>query len=124
MPDPAPKRPRPATDRAFRRHPVLFPLFLLALLAIVWFGVKSTQDMIGMKSRFSADPEVAGWMTPRYIARTWNIPPEVILESLDLTAEPRKRMTISEIALDKGLTTPDYAAEVEAALDAWVAANR
>ncbi len=119
-----PKLPRPRTDRAFRRHPVLFPLFLVALLAVVWFGIKATQDLMAAKTRFSADPEIAGWMTPGYIARTWNIPPEVLLDTLSLTEQPRKRMTISEIALDKGLTPPDYAAEVEAALDAWVAAKR
>lgn len=119
-----PKLPRPRTDRAYRRHPVLFPLFLFALLAVFWFGLKTTQDMMGAKGRFSADPVVAGWMTLGYIARTWNIPQDVLIESLNLADTPRKRMTISEIALDKGMTPPDYAAEVEAALDAWVAANR
>lgn len=109
---------------AFRRHPVLFPVFVLALVAVVFFGMRTVHDAVRWGDRFGQEPVVAGWMTPRYIVRTWNIPPRLIADVLELKPGEAPRMTISELALERGMTPPELADALEQAIRDWQEAQK
>ncbi|WP_088625401.1 hypothetical protein [Oceanicola sp. 22II-s10i] len=55
-------------------------------------------------------PEV--WMTPRYIAHSWQIPPEALAEALQIPDPPPRHATLAEIARLRGMTTEALIAEL------------
>ena len=46
---------------------------------------------------------IAGWMTPRYVGHSWQVPPEVIATALGLTQDGSgRRITLADIAESQG----------------------
>ena len=103
-------------------------LALLAFVAATALTVFFTARMM-VFSVYWADPAhhnqaIAGWMTPRYIARSWHVPPEAIetvTGGRPGTGHPR---TLDQIAADAGVPMADLAAEITAAIAAAKAAER
>ncbi|MAM60110.1 hypothetical protein [Maritimibacter sp. UBA3975] len=104
---------------AVKRHPILFAGFVLALVAVVLFTARTVHDAIRWDDYFGHEPEIAGWMTPRYIVRTWNVPPEILAEVLDIEPGEAPRKTISELAVERGETPPELADRIETVIEAW-----
>jgi hypothetical protein len=72
---------------------------------------------------FSAhrDEAIAGWMTPRYIAHSWDVPPETIGAALGLEPGRSGRPpTLERLAEERGVPL----AELEAAVAAAIARHR
>jgi hypothetical protein len=107
----------------FRRHPVLSTLFVLALLAALVFAARTARDAMGWDQRFAHAPEVAGWMTPRYVARSWHVPPEVVQDALGLDPGDGRRTTIAELAAERGQPAATLADALERDLSAWIEAQ-
>lgn len=103
-------------------------LALLAFVAVValsgFFGVKSVSQFVYWADPQHQDQSLAGWMTPRYIGQSYQVPPEVIFEAFDLSREgPNRRISLETLAADKGLTLQDLQTQVDAAVAAWRADN-
>jgi hypothetical protein len=59
-------------------------------------------------------------MTPRFVMRAWDTPPEVIAEALNLDQDGiGRRMTLAELAKDRGDTTYSLIADLDAAIAAF-----
>lgn len=99
----------------WRDHPVLLTLFVLAaglslgfalralVVAVLWLGPPS-------------DKPVAGWMTPRFIVKSYELPPEVVAEALAIPPESRPRQPLLEIARDQGRPVAELIEAIEAAI--------
>lgn len=61
---------------------------------------------------------VEGWMTPGYIARTYDIPRADMMVILGLTPEDKPRQSLRKIAKAQGIPLADIIATVNAALAA------
>ncbi|WP_157966215.1 hypothetical protein [Oceanibium sediminis] len=113
-----------ARRRPGRRHRLLVLAFLLAAAVTVFFGVRMTVRALYWSDPAHSDQAVAGWMTPRYVARSWDVPPEVIAEALGVPLErPRRPLTLEDIASAQGESVEAVAARVEAAIDAYRSAE-
>lgn len=111
--------------RGWRRHPVLWTLFSLAVALTIFFGVRAGVQAVYWANSAHRDQAIQGWMTPRYVARSWDVPREVLQRTLggriDIDAGPP---TLDRIAAARGVSPDDLIAEIEAAIAAHRATGR
>ena len=102
--------------RAWNAAPIATAMLVLALVASVYFGVRSATHPM----RVEREQDIAAWMTPRYIVRSWSVPPEVILNALDLPRPPPDGpMSLAQLAAQRGVPVEQIIAEAEAAIAAF-----
>lgn len=93
-----------------RQYKALSFAFALALVVTILFLIRTTVSVIYWSDPDHVDQPFAGWMTPLYVSKSWNVPPEVVANGLSL-----------ERGFGVGRTTLDrIAAEQERDLDALV----
>jgi hypothetical protein len=102
---------------AVARAPILSALFALALLGTALFGLRATVSTLRWADPARQDQEIAGWMTPRYVARSWDVPPELVAAALGLQQDGTgRRATLQEIAEARGLPLAALVSALEAAI--------
>lgn len=69
------------------------------------------------------DQPIARWMTPRYVAMSWDVPKEVVIEALDMTPVGRGPEPLSQLAKARGVPVEVLIADLETAIAAWRAAH-
>ncbi|MCT8159628.1 hypothetical protein [Pseudoruegeria sp. SHC-113] len=114
-----------ALRRIWRAAPVASLVLAVALLASAVFGLRAALHWHQMPPRAERMQPVAGWMTPRYVARSWRVPPEVVLEAIDAPRPPPDGpMSLDALATFRGVPTAQVISEAEAAIAAFHAAKR
>ena len=99
------------------RRLALSLVLVLALVAAGAFAIGLARSAGGWGDAPAA-PE--GWMTPRYIARAWDLPPEEVAKALGLAMDGTgRRVTLQDLASDRGVPL----AEILAALSPVIAAH-
>ena len=59
-------------------------------------------------------------MTPRYVAMSWGVPPEVVGDALVLERDSSgRRMTLADLAAARGMDVDAMAAQVTEAIEAY-----
>lgn len=107
--------------RVIRQHPVLFAAFVLAAALTLFFATRMVVATIYWSDPAHRDQAIAGWMTPRYVSRSWRVPPEAILPALGAMDGPMpgRRLTIAELAALRGTTPEALAADIADAIARW-----
>lgn len=106
--------------RLWRGHRWLFLGFCLALALTLFFGIRAAIFSIYWMDPDHRDEAIAGWMTPRYVAHSWQVPPEVVGDALSLSQDGTgRRVTIEEIARSRGVPVEEVAAELTQAIEAF-----
>ncbi|MBW6507126.1 MAG: hypothetical protein K0B00_10310 [Rhodobacteraceae bacterium] len=77
--------------------------FGLAAVAVLFFATRMLVSTI-----YWADPAhrfgpIEGWMTPGMVARSRHLPPDVVADALGLDRGQLRRMTLTEIAAERGV---------------------
>lgn len=104
-----------------RARPLLTAGFVIALAATGFFAVRLALFTLYWSDPSHAAQPIAGWMTPGYVAKSWDVPRNVVGNALGLPPEPgQPRKTLNDLARDRGLQT----SELIAALEAAIAAHR
>jgi hypothetical protein len=101
---------------------------LMAFVAVLclagFFGVKSISQFIYWSDPQHQDQPLAGWMTPRYVAQSYRVPPEVVQSAFHLdTDAPPRRISLETLAGDNDMTMDEMQARVDMTVAAWRAAN-
>lgn len=99
----------------WRDNKLLLTGFVLALALMAFFAVRSVGFWI-----YWADPQhrnqaIEPWMTPRYIAHSWDVPPQIVGEAMHLDPGGG-RITVAEIAAQQGVASDEIARSVTAAI--------
>ncbi len=102
----------------WRRHPVLVTGFLLAIGLTVFFAVRMVLFTIHWSDPARQNQAIEGWMPLRYVARSWDVPPEILGAAVERAPEAGSRITVAEIAAASGRSVDDVAADLRAAIDA------
>ncbi len=98
--------------------------FILAAALAVFFGIRLFHGAALWSEATPQDPPIASWMTPRYVMRAWDVPPEVIAEALNLDQDGiGRRVTLAELAADRGDTPEALAVRLEDAIAAFRSAR-
>lgn len=95
-----------------RRRRWLAVGLVLALLLAALFLARAVLLLSG----WGPDPTrpVEAWMTPRYLARVYAIPPEALAPALGLTPGEAPRESLEILAARQGIPLPDLITRVEA----------
>lgn len=96
---------------------LLLVAFAVALLLSVFFGVQSFRHAASITPE--PDAPVAGWMTPRYVAMSWDVPRDVVAEALGVDlGEGAGRESLAGLAEERGVPVETLVADLEAAIAA------
>jgi len=104
---------------AFKAHPVLTPAFLLAAALTTMFIIRTVVFTIYWADPDHIDQAVQPWMTPRYVAHSWDLPPEEVAAALGVELSSSHRVTIGDIAAKNGLSLAELESRIRAAASRW-----
>jgi hypothetical protein len=108
----------------WRHNRILLVAFVTALSLAGFFGVKAASQMIYWADPAHQDQTIAGWMTPRYVGQSYQVPPAVIEDALQITRglTPR-RASLETLAIENDMSMDEMQASVDEAVARWRAAN-
>lgn len=82
-----------------KRHLVLSLAFVATFAITVMFLVKFTLSVLIWSDAGRVDQPIEAWMTPRYVSRSWQVPPEAIAGALGVPADGTgRRVTLAQLA--------------------------
>jgi hypothetical protein len=82
-----------------KRHLVLSLAFVAAFVITVIFLFKFTMSIMIWSDAGRVDQPIEAWMTPRYVSRSWQVPPEAIAGALGVPADGTgRRVTLAQLA--------------------------
>jgi hypothetical protein len=106
---------RPVLRTLWNDHKALLAGFVLALAVMLFFGVRSVMFWLYWSDPAHHEEPIAIWMTPGYVAQSWDVPIPVIRDALDMPPETR-RMTIRALAEELGLPPEEVMRQIEDAI--------
>ncbi len=105
----------PVLRTLWKDHKALMAGFLLALAVMLFFGVRSAMFWIYWSDPAHREEPVAAWMTPGYVAQSWDVPIPVIRDALGIPPETRRK-TIKALAEERGLPPEAVVRQIENAI--------
>ena len=79
-------------------------VFVLAACVVAFFAGRIVLHQIWRHDPARAELVIEPWMTPRFVGMRTGVPPEMLFETLDITGNEARRLTLSEIAETKGMS--------------------
>lgn len=106
-------------------HKLASLALVLVIVAAGAFGSRAVSQMIYWSDPAKLEQPLQGWMTPRYVARSYEVPPDVVQRAFDLERPtiPR-RMSLETIAAQRGITLQEMQSKLDLAVAAWRDTNR
>lgn len=102
--------------RIWRKNPILTLAFVLALTACFVFMGRAMNMALILANR--ADKPVAGWMTPRYIARSYGLERDDLGAILSITDGDDARQPLYSLAQEQDVPVDDLITAIQALVDA------
>lgn len=103
--------------RLWAAAPLATLVLAVALAASAFFGTRAVMFSIYWKDPAHREQQIASWMTPGYIAHSWQVPREVVLDALDAPVPPpRGPMNLEELAALNGVSVETLITETETAI--------
>ncbi len=100
-----------------RRHVLLSLAFFVTFLITLMFLIRFTFSTLMWFDPDNLEQPIAGWMTPRYIAKSWQVEPEVVAGALGLEMDSAgRRVTVKKIAATQGWNLDDLILDLESAI--------
>lgn len=100
----------------WRHHRAALVALALALLLAVLFAVRLTVFAVYWSDPSHRDQGIEGWMTPGYVARSWDVDIEVVRAALP--PGPAGRDSLDRIAAARGIPLPELTARIADAIEA------
>lgn len=101
--------------RLWRAAPIATLILGLALGATGIFAVRATLFAVRWHDPANREVQIEGWMTPGFVAHSWHVPPEVVLDAIGAPRKPNHPMSFYELAAKQRL---DVSQLIDAANDA------
>lgn len=99
---------------------VAFLAFVAILGLTGFFGVRTVSQSIYWADPARQNQALAEWMTPRYVARSYAVPPEVVKAAWGLDPDsPLRRASLETIAAEIGMPLTEMESRVTQAAAAW-----
>lgn len=110
--------------RAWAAAPLAVIILALASVAAGVFAVRSAMFWYYWSDPAHRDQQIAAWMTPGYIAHSWYVPRDVVLDALGAPrgkdARPRNLRELSDLL---GVPVEQLVAQAESAIADYRALN-
>ncbi len=98
-----------------RKHYLAVGVFAVSMIAVLWFAGTLLLDFIYFNDPRHKDETLKPWMTPRYVAMSYDLPRPMLEDLFQLTPQDRGRIRLSDIAAREGMTLDELNAMVVAA---------
>ena len=101
-------------------HRALLIAFVGVLAVALFFAIRTLSAMIYWMDPAHQDLAIAPWMSPRYVAQSYKLPPEVLGPALFL--DPNKasrRISLDKIADENGMTMSELQKRIDEAAATW-----
>ena len=105
-----------AARTIWRKHRFLSIAFIAALVVTAFFAARLVVFSLYWAEPSHQEQPVEGWMTPRYVALSHDLPPGVVREALDLEPVEGERHTLEEIAESSSLTLEEIQRRIDEAV--------
>lgn len=105
-----------AARNLWRKHRFLFVAFIMALAVTAFFAVRLVTFSLYWSDPAHQDQPLEGWMTPRYVALSYDLPPGTVREALELEAVDGERRTLEEIVETSDLTLEEMQRRIDQAV--------
>ncbi len=103
-----------------RRHKALSLAFSVAFILTLVFLFRLTASAVYWSDPQRVDQPLAGWMTPRYVSRSWSVPPDIVAGILELERNGGAgRTTLDQIADMQNCDFDALVIELETAIRAF-----
>lgn len=103
--------------QAWRAAPVAVTLLAMASVVALFFSVRLTAFWIYWQDPAHRDQDIAAWMTPGYIAHSWRVPRELVIDALDAPKTGQARpLNLEDLSLLLGIPVDQLIARAEAAI--------
>lgn len=99
-------------------HKLLFGGFVVAVFLTVMFAVRMTVFLVYWSDPSHRYQPLEPWMTPRYIANSYQMETDVVLEMIGIDAPNRMHPTLDWIAKTNGRSTAALITNLTRQLDA------
>jgi hypothetical protein len=110
--------------RIWRDAPFLSLGLVAALILVGYFAVKLTLGALYWTDPARQNVPLAGWMTPRFVAHSWSVPPDLVATTLDLERDGTgQRVTLKQLAARKGVPVTALITDLEVAIAAFRASD-
>jgi hypothetical protein len=104
------------------RYLLLAFVLVVALMGV--FGVRTASQVIYWADPAHQDQPLAGWMTPRYVGQSYDVPREVVQSAFDLPLDaPPRRVSLETLATEHGASMDDMQMRIDAAVADWRASH-
>ena len=107
-----------ALQTLWRRNPIGLMAFGLAAVVTLVFLTRFVLFTIYWSDPAHRDQRIEGWMTPGYIARSYDVPKAVVTDALGLGDTSERRQSLEMISDDQGRPLPELEQAIQAAIDA------
>jgi hypothetical protein len=98
------------------RHRLLSIMFLVSTSLVVFLAVRLTVVTLYWSDPAHQEQAIEGWMPLRYVAHSWDVPPEILGEALDLERPVGRRQTVAQIAKERDATVQDIVNSLDTAI--------
>jgi len=102
----------------WQHHRLLLLGFVATLTLTLFFLTRLITATLYWSNPAHQDVVISGWMTPRYIARSYQVDPDLLFDALDFDPAPGRPLTLRDIADTTGRSLPELSAELQAAISA------
>ncbi|MBD0371368.1 MAG: hypothetical protein ICV60_11070 [Pyrinomonadaceae bacterium] len=93
---------------------LLLAVFLLAVIVTGLFAVRAVRRAVYWQTH--RDEQIRPWMSVRYVARSYRVPPHVLYQAIKLEPVPRDRRPLREIAREQNRPVEALVYELQQAI--------
>ena len=105
----------PKMARFLRKNWLLVSVTVVVFAGVGWFGVQILLDFLYFNDPRNVDVALKGWMTPRYVVLTYDLPRSLVRDILELPPDGPGGLRLGRIADNMGLTMEELTARVREA---------
>lgn len=91
--------------------------FVVALGLTLFFGARTIMTAVYWSDPRHTDQTIEGWMPLGYIARSWNVPRDVVMEAVDLQPDERRWRRLERLAEARDMPVADMIVTIQSAID-------
>jgi hypothetical protein len=94
--------------------------FVVAISLSGFFSARAVSQFVYWADPAHQDQTLAGWMTPRYVGRSYDITPEVVQEAFNLLQDgaPR-RVSLEKLSEEKGISLNEMQWQLDVVVARW-----
>jgi hypothetical protein len=87
-----------------RKHWIIVSILVLAACAMLWMVISVALNFLYFNDPRNQDIALKGWMTPRYVVMSYDLPKPFVAEMLGLTSDDQRGMPMRDVAKQMGVT--------------------